>query len=194
MTAQEVDCLWCGAAFTRSRRWAYFCESCRVKRNRVKQETRDAARRDRLRDAAEGIAPTLEPDLVPTLQQYVEELDLSEGEDLGLSPDRMPEGANTPYGPDEGRSTFFKDLSGELETLHKEASKADWWDDNPHWNFELHDRAEAAQYFDELKRAREVEPDGCGDAKGTVAGYLRHNRRGQSPCSECREAKRASNW
>jgi len=147
-----------------------------------------------LRDAAEGIAPTLEPDLVPTLQQYVEELDLSEGEDLGLSPDRMPEGANTPYGPDEGRSTFFKDLSGELETLHKEASKADWWDDNPHWNFELHDRAEAAQYFDELKRAREVEPDGCGDAKGTVAGYRRHNRRGQSPCSECREAKRASNW
>src|SRR5690606_30419906 len=125
VTAQEVDCLWCGAAFTRSRRWAYFCESCRAKRNRGKQETRDAARWYRLRHAAEAIAPTLELDRVPTLQQYVEELDLSEGEDLGLSPDRMPEGANTPYGPDEGRSTFFKDLSGELETLHKEASKAD---------------------------------------------------------------------
>src|SRR5690606_11400478 len=176
-----------------SRRWAYLCESCRVKRDRGEQEPRDAARRDTLRDAAEAIAPTSSPDPVPPLQQYAAELDSSEGEDLALSPGRMPEGANTPYGPDEGRSTFCKDLSGELETLHKEASKADWWDDNPHWNFELHDRAEAAQYFDELRRLRAIEPNGCSDAKGTVAGCLRHGRAGEAACAACVEAERARN-
>ena len=36
-------------------------------------------------------------------------------------------------------------------------------------------------------------PETCGSARGTVAGYGRHARRGEAPCARCRDAMNAYN-
>lgn len=186
-----VECIWCGNKFERSRRWGYFCETCRIKRNREKARQISAQRYAEFSESVSALRTSLGEEYIPKIDEYMATLELGEGEEVGLVHDRMPDGANSPYGPDEGRSTFFKDLAADLDYACKQTAKHEWWSENPHWTFELHDKAEAAVYFAELEQARSAEPDGCGERKGEYAGYMRHNRKGERPCRACLEAKNA---
>lgn len=83
----------------------------------------------------------------PYIDDLAGELDSDNRQyERALVPDRMPSGANSPAGPDEGSSTYYAELAEELGVSALVAAQHPWWEANPHWSYELHDN-EASQYL-----------------------------------------------
>jgi hypothetical protein len=83
-------------------------------------------------------------------------VELSVRDHLPVQADRMPPGSKSTLGSDDGRSTYFAILAGELDTLARDAvrhvcedtegpyaeyTESDcgqcFWDRNPHWCVDL---------------------------------------------------------
>jgi hypothetical protein len=81
---------------------------------------------------------------------------LSAGDNLPTQADRLPPGSKSPLGSDDGRSTYFTTLAGELDTKACDAARhvcddedgpyanhtetdcgQCFWDHNPHWCVDL---------------------------------------------------------
>ena len=100
------------------------------------------SQRDLARSAVDGLSD--EDAYVVYQAVEAEYIDISVGVDRN---DRLPDGASSPSGPDEGRSSFFADLRDELDLLSNEAAQHPWFAENPHWNYELHDHDKARVYL-----------------------------------------------
>ena len=84
--------------------------------------------------------------MYPRISDYAESLDAYD-RSLPIVPDRMPDGANSPAGPDDGTSTYFGDLADELDAHARMVAQHPWFAANPHWAYGLHDPDEAAEYL-----------------------------------------------
>lgn len=181
--SEIIPCLRCGKPYDRLRGNGHFCGECLVivKREAMREIQRE--RRERARHLIEDEKAVA--DWLPDIdEERLEEIGLAtENGDPSLVLDRPPPGALTPYGPDEGYSTFFEDLRGELKQLRSEAAEHPWWKANPHVFYEVHDDAKAAVYLHKLKMR-------CGEKRGTWAGYKRHRRAGEMACPDCATAAR----
>lgn len=181
--SEIIPCLRCGKPYDRLRGNGHFCGECLVivKREAMREIQRE--RRERARHLIEETKAVA--DWLPDIdEERLEEIGLAtENGDPSLVLDRPPPGSLTPYGPEEGYSTFFDDLRGELKQLRSEAAEHPWWKANPHVFYEVHDPTKAAVYLHKLG-AR------CGDQMGTYAGYMRHYRAGEMACPACMAAKR----
>lgn len=130
---RSIPCLRCETSFEQYRRSpSHFCRPCRVIRNREAQRTRSHRSAEQLAE----LRTRLPAEVSVHLEVYGHALGLH-GQALPAVSDRMPVGTKSPAGPDEGRSTYFAELAGELDTLGREAAGDPWWDENPHWAFAL---------------------------------------------------------
>ena len=179
--SEIIPCLRCGKPYDRMRGDAHFCKDC------AKAIDREEAR-NRARERVERAKLLIES--TPSAAEWLPKLDEEKLEEIGLATengdpslvlDRPPPGALTPYGPEEGYSTFFEDLRGELKQLRSEAAEHPWWKANPHVFYEVHDAVKASVYLHRLAMS-------CGDKRGTRAGYLRHRRNNEMACPECAAA------
>lgn len=161
----ELECIQCGTPYTVdvwARRHTHFCETCREGRARAQDRERKAELQQALQDLrarallAEEDAVSLGPDVVP---------------------DRQPVGWIAPYGSEEGRSSYFRDLRIDLDRLSVIAAGHPWWSENPHWCAPLHVEMPTTSTVLE-----------CGDQRGTRAGYLRHRKANEMACAECSAA------
>lgn len=187
-------CQRCGSEYDKPRRGkSYYCEPCRHEVKREQDRDGKAARAAELAELGDRVKCAIPEYLYPTLDEYLGDLDFNEDEDWALTTDKMPAGANSPSGPDEGRSTYFADLVGELDDLCKRAARDEWWTENRFWERDLHDSPDAARrWLEEMSRQRQArQPVACGAKVGTRAGYEAHRRRGESACQACKEAERA---
>jgi len=103
--------------------------------------------RTELREVGDDLRARINEGYHPLLDQYLEAAEIPEDERAPLVPDRMPAGANTPAGPDEGYSTYFHDFGKELDARRRHISNHVWWQANPHWSYELHAREKAARFL-----------------------------------------------
>ena len=157
-------CLRCDGPKPASR--SHFCDDCRRDLQRERNRENMKERRQRARDIIANLPEDLRmrvddadyealdldskrlPDEVSIrLAEFMDETAQGADEDGRLIRDKMPDGASTPAGPDEGRSTFFRELAGELDDLCRIAARDPWWRANPHWNYELHDPGKASRYM-----------------------------------------------
>ena len=181
--SEIIPCLRCGKPYDRMRGDAHFCKDCSKAIDREESRNRARERVERAKLLIESTPSAAE--WLPKLdEEKLEEIGLAtENGDPSLVLDRQPPGALTPYGPEEGYSTFFEDLRGELKQLRIEAAEHPWWRANPHVFYEVHDDAKAAVYLHKLKMR-------CGEKRGTWAGYKRHRRAGEMACPDCATAAR----
>jgi len=129
-----------------------------------------------LRSRAGDINPELEH--VPNLEDHIEDFVDADDRRARVVPDRQPVGWISPYGSEDGRSTYFRDLRDELDALTIRASLDPWWAENPHWCAPLH-----------VDMPERVVGSKCGDAQGSQKGYQRHVRAGESACDPCLRAQ-----
>lgn len=172
-----VHCLSCGDAFRTLAGSGSFCEDCAPARKRVVDNRRHRERSAEESDTAihaAHIAPANREDLA-AMGHVNEKGEVTVSEDPGLP------GATTPKGPEIGYSTYSKEFEGWLKHLRKEASHDEWWQETPHWAFELDRGAEHIKY--------DLAPGPkCGGERGTRSGYLRHKRGKEAACPECTAA------
>ncbi len=130
-----IPCLRCETPFERKRRGpvVHYCRPCRVERKREY----DRAYRRQQDQVIEDLQARLPDEMTVHLDELRGVLGLCEAETLPLAHDRMPAGSKSPVGSDEGRSTYFTDLAGELDTLSREAASHPWWSTEPHWAHDL---------------------------------------------------------
>lgn len=179
-----IPCLRCDKPYQPTKS-EHFCRDCARAIDREKSAQRSKERASRAREAIEFSPYATAEWTVDLTAERLEEIGLAlESGDPSLVLDTMPQGANSPAGPNEGRSTFFRDLAGELDTLCAEAARDSWWKDNPHALFEVHDPVAAALYSLTTGRV-------CKEARGTDKGYQRHTNAKELACPECSEAHRA---
>lgn len=173
-----TNCLRCSRPYERQRANAHFCPTCTQARKNEADSRLKAERREAARSAIDTLPPR-HLEWVPELAgERLEEIGLAlENGDPSLLIDGVLEGANTPAGPDEGRSTFFTDLAGYLDELCSVAADDPWWGRHPHAFFEVHDPVKAAVYDLGAERV-------CG----TYAGYMRHYRAKEMACPACADA------
>ena len=170
--------------FSRRKSSQHFCLDCSAAIAREKARERQKVRRIRAKDAIAFSPYATAEWAVDLTVERLEEIGLAlETGDPALVLDKMPDGSNSPAGPNEGRSTFFRDLAGELDELCAIASRDEWWAENPHALYEVHDPVKAALYALESGLA-------CKEQRGTEAGYMRHYRAKEMACPECMEARR----
>lgn len=145
-------CLRCKKPYEQKRRQAsHFCPGCRSEIHAEKQRAskREARAREReLRaEADEMVKRGMNPDYVNgRWRQVVDDITAEQDKRETLVPDRMPDGANSPAGPDDGRSTDFGDIGVEIDIRAREAANHQWFKDNPHWNYDMHE-ADALRRF-----------------------------------------------
>ena len=157
MSPREIDCLRCGATFTRPKRSrAHFCSYCRG----VIASEQGAERKQRWRDVQQRLAAEhaefYTDEQMAAFRERLAEvapgLDLAEGreyrEALYAGRLRMPDGSGLPAGPDEGTTTFFLDLADWLDVHAVEVARHSWWSEHPHWNYRLHDQEVAEAYLE----------------------------------------------
>jgi hypothetical protein len=178
-------CLRCDRPY-KPRKSEHFCPDCSAA---IKREKDRQTRKERATRAKEAIefSPYATADWAVNLtDERLEDIGLAlETGEPALVLDKMPDGANTAAGPNEGRSTFFRDLAGELDTLCAVASNDSWWTENPHALFEVHDPVAAALYSLASGLV-------CGDKRGTPAGYMRHYRAKEMACLDCTASRRVT--
>jgi hypothetical protein len=180
-----VRCLRCAAKYEPRRASEHFCETCSQARKREQDRERKRERYEAGKTAVEGLPSRCAEWAADLTHEHYEEIGLAlENGDPSLVLDKMPDGANSPAGPDEGRSSFFLDLREWLDILSGEAAEHPWWKENPHALFEVHAPEKAALY--------NLAPGPtCGDQRGTRAGYKRHKRANEMACPPCSEANTA---
>lgn len=180
---EKVKCLRCGGEFERRLRSGYFCKPCIGSMD----DREELERRKVRRDLADGVLERHGlSDWIPKLNdERLEEIGLATEDGQPAMRDALAplEGAISEYGPEEGRSTFFKDLAGELDELSTKASEDPWWTSNKYWHYALSDPGKAAVFLSRLG-------DRCREARGSHAGYNRHRRAKEMPCPACSEAER----
>lgn len=192
MRKREKICLHCGVVFERKRQVTALCPSCRTIRRREQDAENKRRRREEREEILERISDTLATltaDHVSWAREKVDDY-LSEPAAHARGP-AMPAGSKSAAGPNEGSSTYFGDLRDELDMLSSAAEHYSWWSDNPPEDvfFGLGEIEDVQGYFASF--AHERESTGCGDVKGSQAGYQRHVRAGESACDECLEAQAA---
>lgn len=181
----SVNCLRCSVQFERQRVSEHFCRTCAEARAREIRKLRGRERYELGKELVDEYRKANPEWVADISEERLEEIGLAtEHGDASLVLDKMPDGANSPAGPEEGRSTYFRDLADELDLLCYEAAHHEWWPANPHVFFAVHDPAKAAVY--NLGMGPK-----CGAQKGTPAGYMRHYRAGEMACPACAEAKNA---
>lgn len=177
-----MHCLRCAELYEPRRASEHFCEDCSKARKREQDRERKRERYEVGKTALSGIRGRLAEWAADLTHEHYEEIGLAlENGDPSLVLDKMPDGANSPAGPEEGRSTFFKDLAGELDELGRVAAAHPWWVENPHALFAVHDAVKAALYT--------LAPGPtCGEQRGSDAGYQRHKHARELPCPSCATA------
>lgn len=131
-----VPCIACGTPFERKKRGpiAHHCPDCRQARNR--NLTRE--RMQEMRTAYYEVCSRLPEEVALTASLDSEEMAyvLGWGKKAVVA-DMQPAGTKTPRGSEDGTSTWFTDLAGELETRARIAANDPWWAAHPHWCFGL---------------------------------------------------------
>lgn len=142
----DLTCLRCRKTFTRPRKSrTHFCTDCREQRNREKTADRMRELRDARRVAEQQIDARIEYGVDPDYAQQWRDIMNDAVEVLrselagGMVPDKMPAGANSPAGPDDGCSTGWRDLAEWLDRRAAECAAHPWFEANPHWAHALHD-------------------------------------------------------
>ncbi|GAA4981342.1 hypothetical protein [Actinopolymorpha pittospori] len=180
-----LRCLRCGEPFRR-RPGAnrHFCAVCADALAREADNARKRAKYAGTQEASEALRPSLPAWAQDLLDERLEEVGLAtDGGSPAVQLDRLPPGAHTPTGTDDGRSTFSAELAGHLDTLGRRAAADPWWAANPHWAYRLGDPA-ALERFD-------LAPGlACGDKLGSHAGYNRHRYMKEAACPACSAAER----
>ena len=129
---REIPCYECGKTFTQHRRSpSHYCKPCRVLRHRESTKNRY----HQVRHQAEEIVSRLPEEVSVSYEVYAIALSMVDG--AAMTRDRQPTGTKSPRGADDGRSTFFTDLAGELDRKCAEAAEHAWWNENPHWAIDL---------------------------------------------------------
>lgn len=130
-----VPCLLCTQPYTRKQVNGHYCKPCQKEVRKRRNALNMRKVREELREALPRVVSEPGPGVFQKLDKAAEQ----EARDTrGLLPDRMPAGSQTPYGSDDGRSTYEKDLSEDLDRLSWYAACHRWWLDNPHWNVGLY--------------------------------------------------------
>lgn len=198
--SETVPCLACGTPYVRQYMTRHFCdvhqEAERKRLNAIEQAERDAIERHvkqyTLEEFERVTARTPHDMNLADAEEFLDTIDMDDGDEVPLVMDDKPRGWLSPRGPEQGASTYFTDLDLDLYGwdgyggMLEDAVNDPWWERNPHWNYEL-DEPEAA-----VRMAKwAAEPKACGDEKGSVAGARRHSRAGEMLCYECSSAKLA---
>lgn len=127
-------CLWCTAEFTIKRKRVALCPDCRKKRH---QEERNKLRRsyaEKRANLLNEILPDVPAELHSAARQHATEIinelysNPLEGP-LAKSP--QPDGTKSRRGSNDGCSTWYKDLAGQLEMSARAAEQDDWWLTHP---------------------------------------------------------------
>jgi predicted nucleic acid-binding Zn-ribbon protein len=143
-----LKCLRCGEPYEQKRRQAsHFCPTCREANKRERDSQRQRENRALKREMLDqldawvqhgGMSDDYAANLEPCIDDYVTQQKSGDSR-FDAVPDRMPTGANSPAGPDEGCSTGWSDLAETLDQQARRAAEHQWFADNPHWAFALHD-------------------------------------------------------
>jgi|SRR5690606_12020812 len=176
-----APCARCGEEY--ERKGGYFCPSCRDARKRETDRRTKEKRRQEIREAIERVRDVIPTGMVVDWDLFADELASDPDDQVPAVVDRQPVGWKSPRGSEDGRSTFFKDLAGELDWLERQANEHPWWAENPNWSIGLTDEG-----FESLED-RQYQP-ACGEQRGSYAGYKRHKRAGEMACPECSESYR----
>jgi hypothetical protein len=130
-----VPCFLCGEPFNRQRISGHYCRACRESVRKRKDAANKRRKRDELKEALPKVVKEIRPELFVLVNKLAEQ---EARKKVGLVPDRMPEGSSSSYGSDDGRSTYDKELSEDLDRLSWYSACHRWWIDNPHWNIGLY--------------------------------------------------------
>jgi hypothetical protein len=131
-----VPCMRCDQPFDRRRSSGRFCPNCRPAINTERQVARDRRRRlarDELRTVLDGYVlggmdRGTNDDAIDAYVSRGEALDLVDC----IIRDRMPTGAFTPAGSDDGCSTNDEEFRDCLDEHAAVVAAHRWWIDNPH--------------------------------------------------------------
>lgn len=136
MTA-TIPCVECGEPIERKPRGPKprHCRPCAKRIDNAKRtERRREIESDRavVREIANNLREYVTDDMWATIEEYIAGIGVT-AKDAPIVPDRMPDGAMSDTGPDEGTSTGWADLADELERRRMRAIMHDWFTDNPRW-------------------------------------------------------------
>ena len=130
----EIPCFKCGSLFEQKpRNPTHYCKPCRVARNREKTRLRNQRKIEFIQEAVSSLPPAS----VLSFDDAARELGPMADDRTAIVNDRQPAGWKSAKGSSDGRSTYFKDLAGVLDTLEEEATAHSWWAEHPHWNIAL---------------------------------------------------------
>jgi hypothetical protein len=168
MAAGVKNCFKCSAEFEYKRASTALCADCREDLHQVRRNFARRQRAEQIRDLLNRVLPDIPESLHQTARalapkildgrhdvRSVDDKDLIQSGSL-YCPDIQPSGTKTARGSDDGRSTYFADLAGELDTLESESAKDSWWTENsPSDVFFLFDEPEV---FDEFMKYKRIDP------------------------------------
>lgn len=139
MAAGVKNCFKCGTGFEHQRVSTALCPSCRDDLHQVRRNVARRQRAEQIRDLLNRVLPDVPVELHQRARELapkildgrsgirsVDDSDLIQSGSL-YCPDIQPAGSKTVRGADDGRSTYFADLAGELDTLESESSADPWW-------------------------------------------------------------------
>lgn len=127
-------CLWCPTEFTVKRKRVALCPDCRKLRH---QEEHNKLRREYAEKRANllnTVLPDVPVELHSTARAYATQViqELYSNPIVGSQArEPQPDGTKSRRGSDDGCSTWYKDLAGQLETSARAAEQDDWWIDHP---------------------------------------------------------------
>lgn len=137
-----VPCLTCDELYERKRISGHYCPDCRLTRRQKRSAEIKAEKRREVKEAAKQLnhlPAENQPDSYSTL--IISVATAAEEEyrrQMGMVRDLMPAGSSSPYGAEDGRSTYDTSLADALDSLSARAEYHRWWLDNPHWNVNLY--------------------------------------------------------
>lgn len=134
----RVPCLLCSTPYIRKYVNGRYCEKCRedvrTRRNAENMRRKRAA----LREALPQIVPMSTASVLDLIDNLAAAKEVVQN---GAVPDRNPPESFSPYGSEDGRSTYDKRFGEDLDRLGWYSACHRWWLDHPYWHLGLESEA-----------------------------------------------------
>lgn len=129
----RVPCLICSTPYIRKYVNGRYCGDCR----KSVKNRRDVENRRRKNEELRGALPNVVAQPSASVLSIVDDLAKRELRAQGSVPDRSPPESFSPYGSDDGRSTYETEFGKDLDREGWYAASHRWWLDHPYWHLGL---------------------------------------------------------
>jgi hypothetical protein len=126
------NCLWCHNQYTIKRKQTALCQQCRTIRHNQQKARLYQQRSEYRSHILNNVLPDIPVNLHPLTRYYATELvnRLFSADGKPIQ-DKQPDGTKSRRGSTDGRSTYFRDLAGQLDYLADQAAEDEWWSAHP---------------------------------------------------------------